>query len=369
MIIGVPKEIKEQENRVAITPAGVRTLVHGGHTVFVQKSAGVGSGITDEAYKEAGAKILPSLESIYGKSEMVLKVKEPLPREYKLFRPGLILFTYLHLAAAEKLTRALMKSNVTAIGYETIQLDNGHLPLLIPMSEVAGRMSIQLGCHYLEARHGGRGILLSGMAGVPPADVTIIGGGMVGYSAAKVAVGLGAQVVILDNNIARLRELDEIMHGRVITMMSTPESVERMMSFSDLVVGAVLIAGARAPKIVTADMVKKMKPGAVIVDVAIDQGGCIATSKLTTHSNPTFIKYGVVHYCVGNMPGAVPRTSTLALTNSTLPYVDQLANLGVERAIAENPPLARGVNVYNGTVAHPGVAQAFKLKPSPVCDW
>jgi len=369
MIIGVPKEIKEYENRVAITPAGVRTLVAGKHTILVQKNAGVGSGITDAAYKEAGAKILPTLEEVYKKSEMVLKVKEPLPREFKLFRPGLLLFTYLHLAANEELTQLLIKSGVTAIGYETIQLDNGQLPLLTPMSEVAGRMSIQLGAHYLEARYGGRGILLSGMAGVPPADVCIIGGGTVGYSAAKVAVGLGAQVVILDNNIARLRELDEIMHGRVITMMSTPESIEKMMIFCDLVVGAVLVAGARAPKIVTAAMIKKMKPGAVIVDVAIDQGGCIETSQLTTHSEPTFVKYGVVHYCVGNMPGAVPRTSTLALTNSTLPYAQLLADRGIETAISNSVPLARGINIHRGVVTHPGVARAFKMKCSPLTKW
>jgi alanine dehydrogenase len=369
MIVGVPKEIKEQENRVAITPAGVRTLVGGGNTVLIQKSAGVGSGITDQMYKDAGARIVPTLDDVYKKSDMVMKVKEPLEREYKLFRPGLLLFTYLHLAADEKLTRELMKKNVTAIAYETIQLDSGLLPLLMPMSEVAGRMSVQLGAHFLEARHGGRGILLSGMAGVPPADVAIIGGGVVGYSAAKVAVGLGAQVIILDNNIQRLRELDEIMHGRVITIMSTPESIERIARFSDLVIGSVLVAGARAPKLLTTDMVKQMKPGAVIVDVAIDQGGCIETSRLTTHSNPTFVKHGVVHYCVGNMPGAVPRTSTLALTNSTLPYAQLLAEKGFEKAIAGNIPLARGVNVHNGKVAHPGVARAFGLKAEPICEW
>ena len=369
MIVGVPKEIKEQENRVAITPAGVRTLVGGGNTVLIQKNAGVGSGITDTMYKEAGAKIVPRLEDVYKKSDMVMKVKEPLPQEYKLFREGLLLFTYLHLAADENLTRELMKSGVTAVAYETIQLDNGLLPLLMPMSEVAGRMSVQLGAQFLEARHGGRGILLSGMAGVPPADVTIIGGGVVGYSAAKVAVGLGAQVVILDNNIQRLRELDEIMHGRVITMMSTPESIERMASFSDLVVGSVLVAGARAPKLLSKDMVKKMKPGSVIVDVAIDQGGCVETSKLTTHTEPIFIRYGVVHYCVGNMPGAVPRTSTLALTNSTLPYAQMLADKGLEKAIADDVPLAKGVNVHQGRVTHPGVARAFRMKADPVCAW
>jgi len=369
MIVGVPKEIKEQENRVAMTPAGVRTLVGGGNTVLIQKSAGVGSGITDQMYKDAGAKIVPTLEAVYKKSEMVMKVKEPLPSEYKLFRKGLVLFTYLHLAANEKLTRELMKTGVTAVAYETIQTANGLLPLLMPMSEVAGRMSVQLGAHFLEARHGGRGILLSGMAGVPPADVTIIGGGVVGYSAAKVAVGLGAQVGILDNNIQRLRELDEIMHGRVITIMSTPESIERMARFSDLVIGSVLVAGARAPKLLTEDMVKKMKPGSVIVDVAIDQGGCIETSSLTTHTNPTFIKHGVVHYCVGNMPGAVPRTATLALTNSTLPYAQMLADKGFDKAIAQDLPLAKGVNVHDGKVTHPGVAQAFGMKSEPICAW
>lgn len=369
MIIGTPKEIKEQENRVAITPAGAQSLVARGHTVYVQKSAGAGSGILDKDYEAAGAKILPTLEQVYKKSELVLKVKEPLPSEYKLFRKGLLLFTYLHLAANEELTTALMKSGVTGISYETIQLENGALPLLTPMSEVAGKMSVQIGAQFLEARNGGRGILLSGMAGVPPADVVIIGAGTVGYSAARVAVGMGAQVAILDTNTVKLRQMEELLNGRVITIMSTPESVARVARFADLLIGAVLVTGARAPKLVTSKMVAQMKPGSVIVDVAIDQGGCIETSKLTTHTNPVFVKHGVVHYCVGNMPGAVPRTSTLALTNETLPYLQLLADNEFEKAVAKSLPLAKGVNVHKGCLTHPAVAQAFKLQSKPLCAW
>jgi len=369
MIIGVPKEIKEHENRVAITPAGVRALVSRKHTVFIQKGAGAGSGIQDKEYTNAGAKILPTIEQVYKKSQLVLKVKEPLPPEYPLFRKDLLMFTYLHLAANEPLTRELVKSGMTTVGYETIQLDNGVLPLLVPMSEVAGRMAVQVGAQFLEARNGGRGILLSGMPGVAPADVAIIGAGIVGYNAAKIAVGMGAQVFVLDNNPGKLRQIEDLLSGRVITVMSTPESVERAVSFADLVIGAVLVAGARAPKLVTAKMVQKMKPGSVIVDVAIDQGGCVETSHVTMHSKPTYEKFGVIHYAVGNMPGAVPRTSTFALTNETLPYLLQLADKGFEKAIAENLALAKGVNTLNGEVTVPAVAAAFKMKCSPVCCW
>ncbi len=362
MIIGVPKEIKADEYRVAITPQGVKTLTSIGHKVLIEKSAGMGSSITDKEYVQAGAKILPSMKAVYSASEMVLKVKEPLPAEYSLFRKGLILFTYLHLAACEELTRKLLKSGVTGIAYETIQLPDGTLPLLIPMSEVAGRMAIQVGCQCLEKRHGGRGILLSGVPGTMPANVVVVGGGIVGMSAAQIAVGMGAQVTILDINTQRLRDIDDLMRGRLITLKANPGSIEQALIEADLVIGAVLVTGGKAPKVITKKMVMNMKPGSVIVDVAIDQGGCCETSKLTYHADPTYTVNGVVHYCVGNMPGAVPRTSTEALTNETLPYVIELANKGFERAVLDNRALAQGVNIHNGCCVYPKVAEAFKLK-------
>mgnify|MGYP001260688668 CR=1 FL=1 len=361
MIVGVPKEIKQFENRVAITPAGVRQLVEAGHKVIIETGAGVGSGITDEQYKAEGAEIVPDINTVYADAEMVMKVKEPLPPEYPLFRKDQIMFTYLHLAAAEELTLKMMESGITGIAYETIQLADGSLPLLIPMSEVAGRMAVQVGAQSLEKHNGGRGVLLSGVPGTPPADVVVVGGGIVGLSAAHMAVGLGAQVTILDVNTARLRHIDEILRGRVITIKSNPIAIEKAVAFADLVVGAVLVAGNKAPKLVTADMVKNMKAGAVIVDVAIDQGGCVETSKVTTHKDPTFVVDGVVHYCVGNMPGAVPRTSTLALTNETLPYALALANKGLD-ALNDDPALMKGLNIYQGGCCYPGVAKCFGLE-------
>jgi alanine dehydrogenase len=367
VIIGVPKEIKEFENRVAATPDGVMALVKAGHEVIVEKRAGLGSSITDAEFVDAGAKIAPDIKTVYKRAEMVFKVKEPLPPEYPLFRKGQILFTYLHLAACEELTRVLVKSGVTAVAYETIELEDGSLPLLIPMSEVAGRMAVQVGCQCLEKKNGGRGILLSGVPGTSPADVVVVGGGAVGLGAAQMAVGLGAHVIILDINTQRLRYIDDILRGRVTTMKASAGNIARCLAFADLVVGAVLVTGAKAPKVITKEMVKNMKPGSVIVDVAIDQGGCSETSRLTYHDNPAYIVNGVVHYCVGNMPGAVPRTSTLALTNETLPYALELADKGFNRAVKENPALARGVNIHDGCCVYRPVAEAFGLKCYEFC--
>ncbi|MBX6353792.1 MAG: alanine dehydrogenase [Thermoflavifilum sp.] len=367
MIIGVPKEIKDNENRVAITPAGVHAFVQAGHEVVIEQGAGLGSGFSDASYEEAGARILPSAEEVWRSAAMILKVKEPLPEEYRYFRSDLILFTYLHLAAAPELTRALMESGITAIAYETVQLPDGSLPLLTPMSEVAGRMSIQIGAHFLEKAHGGRGELLGGVPGVPPARVVIVGGGTVGTNAARIAIGMGADVTILDTNAARLRYLDELFGARLRTVMSNAYNLRAHIEGADLLVGAVLIPGARAPKIVTAEMVQGMNQGGVIVDVAIDQGGSIETiDRITTHSNPVYEKYGVLHYAVANMPGAVPRTSTLALTNVTIPYALQLANLGVEEAIRRNRPLALGVNVVRGKVTYQAVATSLDLPYTPL---
>lgn len=367
VIIGVPKEIKDNENRVAITPAGVHAFVQAGHEVVIEQGAGLGSGFSDASYEEAGARILPSAEEVWRSAAMILKVKEPLPEEYRYFRSDLILFTYLHLAAAPELTRALMESGITAIAYETVQLPDGSLPLLTPMSEVAGRMSIQIGAHFLEKAHGGRGELLGGVPGVPPARVVIVGGGTVGTNAARIAIGMGADVTILDTNAARLRYLDELFGARLRTVMSNAYNLRAHIEGADLLVGAVLIPGARAPKIVTAEMVQGMNQGGVIVDVAIDQGGSIETiDRITTHSNPVYEKYGVLHYAVANMPGAVPRTSTLALTNVTIPYALQLANLGVEEAIRRNRPLALGVNVVRGKVTYQAVATSLDLPYTPL---
>jgi alanine dehydrogenase len=357
MFIGVPKEIKNNENRVALTPAGVVSFLNAGHSVLVENNAGVGSGFTNEDYTKAGAQILESASDVWAKSDMIMKVKEPLESEYKNFRPGLILFTYLHLAAEPSLAQALKDSGVIAIAYETVEV-NRTLPLLSPMSEVAGRMATQIGAQFLQKFHGGQGILLAGVPGVHRGKVTIIGGGIVGTNAAKMAIGLGADVTILDLSVDRLRQLDDIFGNSIKTLMSNPFNIAEAVKEADLLVGAVLIPGAKAPKLVSEEMVKSMKPGSVIVDVAIDQGGIVATSDhVTTHDNPTFEKHGVVHYSVANMPGAVPRTSTFALTNSTVPFALQIANKGVVKAVSENAALKLGVNVANGEVTYEAVAK------------
>lgn len=357
MIIGVPKEIKNNENRVGITPAGVTAFKNSGHEVLVETNAGLGSGFTDQDYTTAGAKMVSAKEA--WAAEMVIKVKEPLPSEYGYFREGLILYTYLHLAPEAELTKALVDNKVVAFAYETIQLDNRSLPLLMPMSEVAGRMSVQIGAHILEKPHGGKGILLGGVPGVAPGEVVIVGGGIVGTNAAKMALGLGASVTLLDINPDRLRQLDDQFQGRLKTVMSNSYNIAEAVKKADLLVGAVLIPGARAPRLVTEEMVKTMQPGSVIVDVAIDQGGSIETiDHITTHDNPTYEKFGVIHYAVANMPGAVARTSTLALTNSTIPYGVQIANKGYKQAALDNKALARGINVIDGKVTFKAVAEA-----------
>jgi alanine dehydrogenase len=360
VIVGVPKEVKDNENRVALTPAGTVALKQAGHTVLVQAGAGIGSGMTDDEFKSAGAEILSSAAEVWTRAEMIVKVKEPIPSEYGFLRKDLLLFTYLHLAAGLELTEALLKSGITAIAYETIQLPDGSLPLLTPMSEIAGRMAVQAGAYYLEKPNGGRGVLLGGVPGVPPADVVIIGGGVSGTHAAKMALGLGAQVQVLDINLDRLRYLDDVLHGRFLTQMSSPLNVARAVRGADLVIGAVLIPGAKAPCLVTHEMVKTMKKGSVIVDIAIDQGGCVETIHATTHSNPVYDVDGVIHYGVANIPGAVARTSTFALSNATLPYMLQLANKGADAALAANKALKLGLNVQGGKIQHDAVAQAHK---------
>lgn len=362
MIIGIPKEIKDNENRVANSPSGVQALTNAGHEVLVEANAGLGSGFTDADYQAAGAQIVATAEQVWERADMIMKVKEPLEPEFRFFREGLILFTYLHLAPEPALTKALMENKVVAIAYETIQLDNGALPLLTPMSEVAGRMSVQIGAQFLEKSHGGKGVLLGGVPGVSPGRVVIVGGGIVGTNAAKMAMGLGAQVTLLDINPDRLRALDDLYAGRLQTLISNSYNIAQAVKQADLVVGAVLIPGARAPKLVTEEMVKEMTPGSVIVDVAIDQGGSIETiDRVTTHSQPTYVKHDVVHYAVANMPGAVPRTSTIALTNVTIPYALQIANKGYHAAISQNAALARGVNVIHGAVTYQAVANALEL--------
>ncbi|KKB38856.1 alanine dehydrogenase [Bacillus thermotolerans] len=357
MIIGVPKEIKNNENRVAMTPASVPTLTTAGHKVLVEAGAGIGSGFTDEEYKQLGAEIVDSAKAVWGQADMVLKVKEPIESEYQYFREGLLLFTYLHLAAEPALTKALVENKVTAIAYETVSV-NRTLPLLSPMSEVAGRMAAQIGAQFLEKNKGGKGVLLGGVPGVQKSKVTVVGGGMVGTNAAKIAAGLGADVTIIDLNQDRLREIEDIFGSSVQTLMSNPFNIAESVRESDLVIGAVLIPGAKAPKLVTEDMVKDMSPGSVIVDVAVDQGGIFETvDRVTTHDNPTYTKHGVVHYAVANMPGAVPRTSTIALTNVTIPYALQIANKGFVQAITDNEALKLGVNVYKGEVTFEAVAR------------
>ena len=366
MIVGIPKEIKQDEYRVAIVPAGVEALVKRGHKVLVEKGSGLGSGIGDEEYKRAGADIVNSPKKIFDRAELILKVKEPLPKEYGLLKKGQVIFTYFHFAADKKLTFEMLDRKIAGIAYETIQRDDGRLPLLTPMSEVAGRMSIQEGAKYLEKPMEGRGILLAGVPGVRPANVVILGGGVVGSNAAKIASGLGAQVIILDIDLDRMRYLDDIMPEHVITLMSNSHNIRECIKHADLLIGAVLIPGAKAPQLITRDMIKLMKPGAVIVDVAIDQGGCMETSYPTTHSKPTYIVNGVVHYCVTNMPGAVGRTSTYALTNVTLPYALELADKGYKRAIKENSAIMRGLNVVDGKITCKAVADAFHTEWYPM---
>lgn len=365
MIIGVPKEIKISENRVGLTEAGVKQLTKEGHTVFVENEAGLGSGISNEQFERAGAKILPTKKDVYAKADMIIKVKEPLPDEYDLLRENQILYTYLHLAAEPKLTRVLTERKVKSVAYETIQLADGSLPLLTPMSEVAGRMATQVGAYYLQKDHGGKGILLGGVTGVRRGRVTIVGGGIVGVNAAQMAVGLGAQVTILDVNRARMEYLDHIFQGRVSTLYSNVGNIERAVADCDLLVGAVLITGHKAPTLVTRQMVQTMSQGSVVVDVAVDQGGCIETCRPTSHTNPTFEVDGVIHYCVPNMPGVVARTSTYALTSATIKYASVLAAMGVEEAIAKDPCLYKGLNVYGGYVTYEPVAKDLDMEYRP----
>jgi alanine dehydrogenase len=366
MIIGVPKEIKNNENRVALTPAGTQELVKRGHTVYVQETAGVGSGFSDEAYAKAGAKMLADAAAVFNIAEMIMKVKEPIEQEYKLIKKGQLVFTYFHFASYEPLAKAMINSGSVCLAYETVERVDGSLPLLVPMSEVAGRMSIQEGAKYLEKPLKGRGILLGGVPGVKPAKVLVLGGGVVGTNAAKIAAGMGADVTIMDLNINRLRYLDDVMPKNVHTMVSNEYTIREEIKDSDLIIGGVLVPGAKAPKLITRDMLKTMRPGTVLVDVAVDQGGCIETCRPTTHEDPTFIIDDVVHYCVANMPGAVPYTSTLALTNATLPYAIKLANLGWKKACQESMELRNGLNVIEGEVVYKAVAEAFSLAYSDV---
>jgi alanine dehydrogenase len=361
MIIGILKEIKPEEYRVSMTPAGAEVMVQNGHRVLVEKDAGIGSGFTNDKYIEAGCEIIDTAKEIFEKADMVMHVKEPQPQEYDLIREGQIVFTYLHLAADERQTKALMKSKAVCIAYETIQKDDGSLPLLTPMSEVAGRMSVQEGAKYLEMPQGGLGVLLGGVPGVDPGKVLVIGGGTVGMNAAKMACGLGAKVSILDMNLDRLRYLSDVMPKNCFPLMSSPATIRELIKESDLVIGAVLVPGAKAPKLITREMLKLMKPGSVLVDVAIDQGGCFETSKPTTHNNPIFVVDGVVHYCVANMPGAVAKTSTLALTNATLPYALEIANKGWRKSMKENKEIKLGANVVDGKITYKGVSEAFDL--------
>jgi alanine dehydrogenase len=366
MIIGVPKEIKTEENRVAVTPTGVAGFVARNHQVMIQKGAGSGSGLTDANYQAAGATIVDSAKEVWEKADMIMKVKEPQQSEYALLRPGLILFTYLHLAAAESVTREMLERKVTGIAYETIQLDDGSLPLLAPMSEIAGRLSIQVGAWCLQAENGGRGVLLGGASGVRPANVVIIGAGMSGTAACQVAVGMGAHVSILDINPNKLRYVHDILGGHVTTLMSNRANVEEAVVGADLVIGSVLIPGAQAPKLIPRSLAKRMKSGAAFVDIAIDQGGCAETSRPTTHINPIYVEEELVHYCVTNMPAIVPNTSTYALTNSTLTYGLELANRGFPLAVIRNKALAKGLNTFDGKVTYEGVASAFNLSFTPV---
>ena len=366
MHVGIPKEVKDSEYRVAATPEGVRELVRAGHRVVVEASAGLGSAIADEHYEVAGAEIVADADAVFAEAELIVKVKEPRPEEYERFRPGQVLFTYLHLAADERLTRFLAERNVTSVAYETVQTDDGRLPLLAPMSEIAGRMAPQEGAAFLERPRGGRGVLMGGASGVAPARVVVLGAGMAGANAGQIAAGMEAEVTVVDRNVDRLRDIDRVWHGRIQTVMSSALAVERLVVGADMVIGAVLVPGARAPHLVTAETVSAMHPGSVLVDISIDQGGCFETSHVTTHSDPTFVVDEVVHYCVGNMPGAVPRTSTYALTNVTLPYVAAIADLGIDEAVRADPALALGVNVVAGTITNEAVAAAHGLDAAPI---
>ncbi|EKN07176.1 alanine dehydrogenase [Parabacteroides goldsteinii CL02T12C30] len=365
MIIGIPKEIKNNENRVALTPAGAKELVKRGHTVYVQHTAGENSGFPDSAYETVGAKILPSINDVYQTAEMIVKVKEPIVVEYPLVRKGQLVFTYFHFASDEKLTLAMMDSGSVCLAYETVENPDGTLPLLIPMSEVAGRMSIQEGARFLEKPQGGKGILLGGVPGVKPARVLVLGGGIVGYNAALMAAGMGADVTIADISLPRLRHMEEVMPANVRTLYSSTHNIETELPATDLVIGAVLIPGAKAPHLITKEMLGLMKPGSVLVDVAIDQGGCFETSHPTTHADPVYTVDGIVHYCVANIPGAVPQTSTLALTNATLPYVLELADKGWKEACKEDKTLYPGLNIIEGQIVYPAVAEAFGLPCYP----
>ncbi|MCI0635727.1 MAG: alanine dehydrogenase [Actinobacteria bacterium] len=368
MIVGIPKEVKDSEYRVALTPEGARELTEAGHRVLVQAGAGEGSSIPQERYERAGAEIVPSADEVWAEADMILKVKEPVPQEFGSLREGQILFTYLHLAASRELTQTLIDRKVAAVAYETVQTPGGALPLLAPMSEIAGRMAPHVAARLLEKEYGGRGILMGGVSGVRPAKVLVLGAGMAGSNAAWIAVGMEAEVVVVDKDLDRLRFIDQIHKGRMMTLMSDRLTLEQRVREADVVVGSVLVPGARAPKLVTSAMVASMRPGSVIVDIAIDQGGCVETSRMTTHSDPTYTELGVVHYCVGNMPGAVPNTSTYALTNVTLPYALSIASNGLEDAVRSDPALALGVNVFLGEVTNPGVAEAHGMRSTPLAE-
>jgi alanine dehydrogenase len=362
VIVGVPREVKDNEYRVALTPEGARELVEDGHTVLVEQGAADGSSLPEERYARAGAEIVPTAEDVFKRAEMILKVKEPVAREHDLLEEGQLLFTYLHLAASRDLTELLMRRKVSALAYETVQSADGRLPLLAPMSEIAGRMAPHVGARLLEKEYGGRGVLMGGVSGVRPAKVLVLGGGMAGTNAAWIAAGMEAEVVVVDKNLDKLRYIDQINKGRIMTLMSDRLTLEQRVRECDVLIGTVLVPGAKAPKLVTEEMVASMRPGSVIIDISIDQGGSVATSRMTTHSDPTYVQHGVVHYAVGNMPGAVPNTSTYALTNVTLPYVLAVANHGLEGAVRQDPALARGVNVHVGEVTNDGVAEAHGLE-------
>ncbi|MGH2681948.1 MAG: alanine dehydrogenase [Actinomycetota bacterium] len=366
MIVGIPKEVKDTEYRVAVTPEGVRELTRGGHRVLVQRGAGDGSSVPEGRYERAGAEIVATAEDVWKQADMVLKVKEPVAQEYDLLQERQVLFTYLHLAASRELTEVLARRKVAAVAYETVQLDDGRLPLLAPMSEIAGRMAPHVGARYLEKENGGRGILMGGVSGVRPAKVLVLGAGMAGGNAAWIAAGMEAEVIVVDRNLDRLRFIDQIHKGRITTLMSDQLTLEQRVRESDVVIGAVLVAGAKAPKVVTEDMVSSMRAGSVVIDISVDQGGCIETARMTTHSDPTYVVHGVVHYCVGNMPGAVPNTSTYALTNVTLPYALEIAGRGLEEAVRADPVLARGVNVFGGRITSEPVAEAHGLEAAPL---
>jgi alanine dehydrogenase len=368
VIVGIPKEVKDHEYRVAATPEGVRELTRAGHEVVVESGAGTGSALPDGQFSAAGARILPNADAVFEAADMIVKVKEPQPEEFERFRQDHILFTYLHLAADKPLTEFLLDRKVASVAYETVELQDGRLPLLAPMSEIAGRMAPQVGAYFLERSYGGRGVLMGGAAGVSPARVVVLGAGMAGLNAAWIAAGMEAEVIVLDTNVDRLRYVDQIQRGRIQTVMSSALAIEQLVADADLVIGAVLIPGAKAPHLVTEEMVSRMRAGAVIVDISIDQGGCVETAHVTTHSEPTYLVHDVVHYCVGNMPGAVPRTSTYALTNVTLPYAIDIATKGLERAVREDPALALGVNAHAGALTNQGVADAHGLAFTPLAE-